>query len=359
MDCLIITGQHFFLHMLSDMDRITQLFDTFFTQRRWVAHGFFWLLILAFYVIFFGRRTENYFLTLFFVGLLMPVTICTTYFVNYVLIPRYLMKERYVFFGLYFIYTLLGSVFLETVIALITFIIMAQLSIKNMSPASIDIVFLLTSLLMVIFFASGIKMLLHWKKSKEEYQKLMREKVETELKFLKTQLNPHFLFNTLNNLYYLATIKSDKAPRAILALSDVLDYVLKEGKSTFVPLDRELKHLRDYVDLELLRYDDRAEVNINIIGAPEKHVIGPMILITLMENAFKHGVGPVADRPWIDMSVKCDEHQVNIKVNNGRKNKMNGHGIGLQNLQSQLKHLYEERFNLAIDDNTPEAFGVD
>ena len=93
------------------MDRITQLFDTFFTQRRWVAHGFFWLLILAFYVIFFGRRTENYFLTLFFVGLLMPVTIVTTYFVNYVLIARYLMRERYLFFGLYFTYTLLGSVF--------------------------------------------------------------------------------------------------------------------------------------------------------------------------------------------------------------------------------------------------------
>jgi two-component system response regulator LytT len=132
------------------MNRITLLFDTFFTKRRWVAHGCFWVLILAFYVIFFGRRTENYSLTLFFVGLLMPVTIGTTYFVNYVLIPRYLMQERYLFFGIYFTYTLLGSIFLETVIALITFIIMAELSIKSISPASIDIVFLLTSLLMVI-----------------------------------------------------------------------------------------------------------------------------------------------------------------------------------------------------------------
>ena len=340
------------------MDRITLLFDTFFTRQRWVAHVFFWLLILTFYVIFFGRRTENYSLTLFFVALLMPVTIGTTYFVNYVLIPRYLMQERYFFFGLYFTYTLLGSVFLETVIALITFIIMAELTIKSMSPASIDIIFLLTSLLMVIFFASGIKMLLHWKKSKEEYQKLMREKVETELKFLKTQLNPHFLFNTLNNLYYLAAVKSDKAPQAILSLSDVLDYVLKEGKSTFVPLDRELKHLRNYVDLELLRYEDRASVDISIFGKPDSHVIGPMMLITLMENAFKHGVSPVAQRSWINMCITCDDNQVNINIHNGRKNITNGHGIGLENLKSQLKHLFGERFQLVIHDKIANEFGV-
>ena len=340
------------------MNRITVFFDAFSTQRRWVAHVFFWLLILAFYVIFFGRRTDNYSLTLFFVGLLMPITIVTTYFVNYVLIPRYLMRERYLFFGLYFTYTLLGSVFLETVIALVTFIIMAELSIKSMSPASIDIVFLLTSLLMVIFFAGGIKMLLHWKKSKEEYQKLMREKVETELKFLKTQLNPHFLFNTLNNLYYLATVKSDKAPQAILCLSDVLDYVLKEGKSALVPLDRELKHLCNYVDLELLRYEDRAKVDIHVLGKPESHSIGPMMLITLMENAFKHGVGSVAESPWVQMSVKCDDEQVNINIRNGRKNRLNGHGIGLENLQSQLNHLFGERSQLVINDNIPAEFGV-
>lgn len=340
------------------MDRLTIFFDNFFTHQRWFVHVLFWLFILGFYVIFFGRKNEDYSLTLFFVGLLMPVTIGTTYFVNYVLVPRYLMREKYALFGLYFLYTLLGSLFLETVIALITFLVMAEVSIKNMSPASVDIIFMLTSLLMVIFFASGIKMLLHWRKSKEDYQMLMREKVETELKFLKTQLNPHFLFNTLNNLYYLATVKSDKAPRAILALSEVLDYVLKEGRSTFVPLRHELKHLQNYVALELLRYEDRVEVKINVSGDPEKHTIGPMILITLMENAFKHGVMPTARKSWINMSIICEDHQVNIEIRNGWKNKKNGHGIGLENLQSQLKHLYDEKFNLQIHDDHPEQFGV-
>lgn len=340
------------------MQRITMLSDSLITRQRWFIHVFFWLIILAFYVVFFGRKNENYAHTFFFVGLLMPVTIGTTYFVNYILIPRYLMQERYEFFGLYFIYTLLGSLFLETVIALITFIVVAEFRIKSMSPASIDIVFLLTSLLMVIFFASGVKMLLHWRKSKEDYEKLMREKVETELKFLKTQLNPHFLFNTLNNLYYLSTVKSDKAPQAILALSEVLDYVLKEGKSTFVSLDRELKHVRNYVALESLRYEDRVDLTIDVTGPTEKHTIGPMILITLMENAFKHGVMPTAGKSWIKMSVLCEETNVLIKIHNGRKNKTNGHGIGLENLRSQLKHLYAEKFQLTIHSDYPDEFGI-
>jgi sensor histidine kinase YesM len=340
------------------MDRIATFFDQLFTHRRWSVHVFFWLVILAFYVLFFGRKNDNYSLTFFFVGLLMPVTIATTYFVNYSLVPRYLLNGKYFLFGLYFFYTLLGSLLLETSIALITFIVMAGVKIKSMSPASIDVIFLLTSLLMVIFLAIGIKMLLHWKQSKEDYQKLMREKVETELKFLKTQLNPHFLFNTLNNLYYLATVKSDKAPQAILALSEVLDYVLKEGKSTFVPLDRELKNLRSYVALELLRYEDRVNVQIDVSGHPEKHAIGPMILITLMENAFKHGVMPVAGKSWIHLTIACTEDKTSIEICNAVKNKRNGHGIGLENLKNQLHHLYAENFKLQIRDDDQEKFGV-
>lgn len=189
------------------MKRLDSLLDYLFSRQRWVIHILFWLLILVFYVVFFGRENSNYLQTFFFVGLLMPVTIGTTYFLNYYLVPRYLMKERYGFFILYFIYTMLGSLFMEMMIAMLTFIVMAEVRIKEMSPASIDIFFLLTSLLMVVFFGVAIKMLLHWRESKEEYQKLMRDKVEAELRFLKIQLNPHFLFNTLNNLYYLTTEK--------------------------------------------------------------------------------------------------------------------------------------------------------
>lgn len=340
------------------MTRLDSLLDYLFSRQRWVIHILFWLLILAFYVVFFGRENRNYLQTFFFVGLLMPVTIGTTYFLNYYLVPRYLMKERYGFFILYFIYALLGSLFLEMMIAMLTFIVMAEVRIKDMSPASIDIFFLLASLLMVVFLGVAIKMLLHWRKSKEEYEKLMRDKVETELKFLKIQLNPHFLFNTLNNLYYLTTEKSDKAPQAILQLSEMLDYVMHSSKSLVVPLEKELKQVENYIALELLRYEDRVQITTQFSGGLYKYEIGPMILITLIENAFKHGVMPIAGKAWINYIIEEKEIGLCISISNSATGSKPGNGIGLENLRSQLNHLYKEEYQLNVDHTKANEFSV-
>ncbi|MBP9926964.1 MAG: histidine kinase [Cyclobacteriaceae bacterium] len=336
------------------MKQIELLLDRIFAHHRWVMHVLYWLVILLLYVIFFGRKESNYLQTLFFVGLLMPITLGTTYFLNYYLVPRYLMRDRFGIFLLYLIYTLIASLFLEMMISMITFIVIAEVRIKNMSPASFDFFFLLTSLLMVVFLGVAIKMILHWRKSKEDYQKLMRDKVETELKFLKAQLNPHFLFNTLNNLYYLSTEKSDKAPQAILALSEILDYVLHAGKSVLVPLREELKQVDNYIALELLRYEDRVSIETNYSGDLDRHKIGPMILITLIENAFKHGVMPVAGKAWINFRVECKEYSVVISMSNSTQVKVSGSGIGLANLKSQLNYLYNDNFVLTVNRESAE-----
>jgi LytS/YehU family sensor histidine kinase len=340
------------------MKRLDSFLDYLFSRQRWAIHILFWLLILAFYGVFFGRENSNYLQTFFFVGLLMPVTIGTTYFLNYYLVPHYLMKERYGFFMLYFIYTLLGSLFLEMMIAMLTFIVMAEVRIKDMSPASIDIFFLLASLLMVVFLGVAIKMLLHWRRSKDEYEKLMRDKVEAELKFLKIQLNPHFLFNTLNNLYYLTTEKSDKAPQAILQLSEILDYVMHSSKSVFVPLEMELKQVENYIALELLRYEDRVQITTQFSGSLNKYEIGPMILITLIENAFKHGVMPIAGKAWINFVVDEKERGLSISISNSASGTKPGNGIGLENLRSQLHHLYKDEYQLNVENTKANEFSV-
>ena len=332
--------------------------DYLFSRQRWVIHILFWLIILGFYAAFFGRENSNYVQTFFFVGLLMPITIGTTYFLNYYLVPRYLMKEQYGFFSLYFIYTLIGSLFLEMMIAMLTFIVMAEVRIDDMSPASIDIFFLLTSLLMVVFLGVAIKMVLHWRASKEEYQKLMHDKVEAELKFLKVQLNPHFLFNTLNNLYYLTTEKSDKASAAILQLSEILDYVMHSSKSVFVPLEKELKQVENYIALELLRYEDRVQVATRVLGDLDNLEIGPMILITLIENAFKHGVMPIASAAWIDLQIECTANVLSITVRNSADKTKAGNGIGLENLRSQLSHLYKEGYSMTVENANPNEFSI-
>jgi len=340
------------------MNRTTNWMDYLFTRQRWVIHILFWLFVLALYVIFFGRKNNNYLQTFFFVGLLMPVTIFTTYFLNYYLVPNYLMKERYAYFATYFVYALIGSLFLEMMISALTFIVMAELNIHDMSPASIDLFFLLASLLMVVFFAMGIKMLLHWKQSKEDYQKLMRDKIETELRFLKVQLNPHFLFNTLNNLYYLTTEKSNRAPQAILQLSEILDYVLHQGKAMLVPLESELKQVDNYIALELLRYEDRIEISKTIEGNINKKQIGPMMLITLIENSFKHGVMKTAGKAWIKMNIDCLPQATTIQISNSGRPAKQGIGIGLDNLRSQLDHLYPEKYSLQIDRDVADQFTV-
>ncbi len=354
---LLIWSGGFSLNMQA-MKCIEDFADYLFLRRRWVIHIFFWLLILIFYAVFFGRKNNNYLQTFFFVGLLMPVTVGTTYFLNYFLVPRYLMREKYGAFFMYFIYTLIGSIFIEMMIAVLTLLMMAGARIKNMSPASIDLVFLLTSLLMVVFLGVAIKMLLYWRKSKEEYERLMRDKVEAELKFLKVQLNPHFLFNTLNNLYYLSTEKSDKAPQAILQLSEILDYVLNQGKSVFVSLEDELRQVDNYISLELLRYADRVKIEKNIMGDLQGHNIGPMFLITLIENSFKHGVMNSASASWIKLAVECLPDKTMITVSNSATRKQPGNGIGLENLRSQLQHLYPGKHTLKAGSEGTDGFSV-
>ena len=332
------------------MNRIESIIDFIFTKHRWVVHVLYWLFVLVFYVIFFGRKNENYFSTFFFVGLLMPVTAGATYFLNYLLVPRYLMKERYAKFILYFIYTLIASLYLEMVVSFSTFIILAKLQTRNMSPASIDVFILLSSLLMVVFLGVAIKMLLHWRKSKEDYQKLMRDKVEAELRFLKSQLNPHFLFNTLNNLYYLASEKSDKAPQAILALSELLDYVLHETKLDYVSLEKEIQQIKNYMALESLRYEDRLQIDFKLEGNPQAHKIAPMLLMTLADNAFKHGVMPSVGKATIAISLRCTPTDFHAQVENsvGDNVNENTNGIGLENLKSQLNLLYKDSHQLTF-----------
>ncbi|NJM25142.1 MAG: histidine kinase [Bacteroidia bacterium] len=174
----------------------------------------------------------------------------------------------------------------------------------------------------------------------------MREKVEAELKLLKAQLNPHFLFNTLNNLYYLASEKSDDAPKAILALSEILDYVMHAGSRQQVALRTELDQVRHFVELEIMRYRDRVTIDIEVTGEIDNYVVVPMTLITLMENAFKHGVMPSAQPSWINLQIAPGASGLAISVTNSVSGQLQRRGLGLDNLRHQLDLVLGERYSL-------------
>jgi two-component system, LytTR family, sensor kinase len=188
-------------------------------------------------------------------------------------------------------------------------------------------------------------------------QQLQIEKQEAELNFLKSQTNPHFLFNTLNNIYSLARVKSDLAPESILKLSKILRYMLYETGGAFVAIEQELKVINDYISLEKLRYDESLRVNFNHDIEDMKQAIPPLLLIPLVENAFKHGVSETRGNPYIDIHLSINNRKLVFHVKNSTGNateKTIVENIGLSNLRRQLVLLYTD-YDLTVKQE-PNAF---
>lgn len=197
-----------------------------------------------------------------------------------------------------------------------------------------------------IFFFGIIKHIYDYRKLKEAAQKLRIEKQEAELNYLKSQTNPHFLFNTLNNIYSLARDKSDLTPESILRLSQILRFMLYETGGAFISIEQELKIISDYIALEKLRYDDSLVINFNYDIEDPKQALPPLLLIPLVENAFKHGVSETRNRPFVEIHLSVKNSQLVFLVKNSiepfsgeTKVKEN---IGLSNLRRQLELLYKD-----------------
>jgi two-component system, LytTR family, sensor kinase len=182
---------------------------------------------------------------------------------------------------------------------------------------------------------------------------LEKEKLEAELKFLKSQIHPHFLFNTLNNLYALTLKKSDKAPEMVIQLSNLLEYTLYSGKETEVQLDEELKQIRGYIDLEKLRFGNRLKTNTEIAGNVDGLLIAPLLLLPFVENSFKHGASNDLKSPFIDLIVNVEENRLIFSIRNscnGQSDKCEEYkeGIGLKNVKRRLELLYPGKHSLGI-----------
>ncbi len=183
-------------------------------------------------------------------------------------------------------------------------------------------------------------------------QQLRIEKQAAELNYLRSQTNPHFLFNTLNNIYSLARDKSDRAAEAVLRLSKILRFMLYETGGKFIAIEQELQIIRDYVDLEKLRYDESLRVNFNNDIEDMKQAIPPLLLMPLVENAFKHGVSETRDHPFVDIHLSVNKRILTFIVKNSTEGSADQHqvkeNIGLSNLRRQLQLLYTD-YALSIE----------
>lgn len=200
------------------------------------------------------------------------------------------------------------------------------------------------SLSSLIFFMI-IRHIYNHIKLKQTAQQLRIEKQQAELNYLKSQTNPHFLFNTLNNIYALARDKSDQTPETIMRLSKILRYMLYEGGSPYIAIEQELKIIDDYISLEKLRYDDTLRINFNYDIEDMKQALPPLLLIPLVENAFKHGVSETRNQPFVDIHLSIVKRQLAFFVRNSTEESSVGavkENIGLSNLRRQLELLYTD-----------------
>jgi len=179
-----------------------------------------------------------------------------------------------------------------------------------------------------------------------------KEKVTAELQLLKAQVHPHFLFNTLNNIYSFSLENSPKTPGLILKLSSLLSYMLYDCKAEEVLLEKEIEIMKNYIDLEKERYGNKIEISWNIEGDVKDKYIAPLLLLPFLENAFKHGTSEQLEKPWLSVDISVQQHIIRCKIVNSKNEyvPLSNHGIGVQNVKKRLALIYTDKHELKMND---------
>jgi len=204
---------------------------------------------------------------------------------------------------------------------------------------------------LVLTISTCSRVIQEWLGIEKKKQQIEHEKLSTELSFLKSQINPHFLFNTLNNIYSLALVKSDATADAVLKLSSIMRHVLSETKHDTVPLEKEIQFIKDYIELQKVRLTDKVTIRFLAEGKTDEKQIAPLILIPFVENAFKYGIS-TKEASGILFKLKADDNIIDFTSENnivaGEKEKNEQTGIGLKNTKRRLELLYPEKHTLTV-----------
>jgi len=326
--------------------------------KRLLTHILLWGIVLIFFSLFLGlegtSRASKFAFSTFF----LPVTIATTYFFIYNLIPKYLLHKEYFKFGLYAVYTIIISTVFIIVSTFYGFVLALGLHWNDNFPISKSIFYIIITIYLVIAIASAFSLLKNNYSSVAKNEELKNRILEAQLKlreqelqYLKMQLHPHFLFNTLNTIYGLSLLKNEKTPEMILQLSDLLDYILYQTKKPLVKLEDEINHIRNYIDLEKKRFREDLEIEFNSDAIPENIQIAPMLLLPFVENSFKHGKGNDG-KLKISIQLYLNEKIMNFRIINSisqKSERTEGEGIGLENIQRRLQILYKNEYDLEVE----------
>ena len=284
------------------------------------------------------------------------------YFNLYFLIPRFLEKGKYATYVLLVLLTII-TVAILIIPGYYASAYISGRSFRELFGIDPDFFFLvkqnsLASSAASMTLAMSIKLTKNWVQSTRRQQQLEKEKLETELKFLRAQFNPHFLFNTINSIFFLIHKNPVKASDALAKFSDLLRYQLYECNEKQIPLNHEITYLENFIELQKLRQNKNVQVSVDIRQQPTQHLmIAPFVLITFTENAFKH-LSDHTDSPnYIRLSLNLNGVYLQFKIINSVKDQkerdvVNYGGLGLQNITRRLDLIYPDQYQLDIQSNT-------
>jgi LytS/YehU family sensor histidine kinase len=292
-------------------------------------------------------------------NLALPINMCIVFYINYLwIVPKLALKKRYRLF--FFVNTVLVIFF-----ALLTHHAWLQLHPTGTSGTLLKTLtfFVARKMLLLtvpIVLATLIQQSLHWYQIEEKQKESEMQRKELELKNLQSQFNPHFLLNTLNNIYALISFDQKKAQKAVISLSELMRQMLYGNEQTDINLQDEIQFIDNYINLMRLRLPQTVEIDVRYdIPEPCRIRIAPLIFISLVENAFKHGVS-LSEPCFISIHLSADDHQICFESSNSNfpksKKDSSGHGIGLDQVQRRLDILYPENYKwekgILKDNNT-------
>ncbi len=328
----------------------------FFRYRIW-WHVLFWAGIFLMYWITYGGYMDRYYEEFIISLSLLPSRLIGTYVFLYLVLPFVTKKKNFLVFGILVVCHAFFYGFIIWASYLFTNSYTGYYDFSHYSLFHVPKIFnKLVANYGIPVLAASIKIFKKWYIDDQKNKKLAEEKLAAELSFLKSQVHPHFLFNTLNNLYALTLIKSDRTPGVVLKLSDLLDYMIYKSNDDFVPLKKELEILEGYIELEKIRYNERLDLTYKIEGKVDGHQIAPLVLLPFIENSFKHGASNDRDKPNIQVYLKIGMDCLQLKVLNSipkekeekKKDKSVSEGIGLKNVQRRLELIYPRQHELLI-----------
>ncbi|GAB3424472.1 sensor histidine kinase [Niabella aquatica] len=330
---------------------------------------FYWLLSFSLLVFIYGTAYDSYDLGAKIILMLLPVHMCYFYLIAHWVVPRFFFRDKYIkTFFLLLLLMLLIAVLYRMVEVFITdpyiyrfyklrdsSFTWPKLSLSKWTQlkSPVDFVNAVERTNTVVWICITLKLFILWNERKQAV-------LQAELNFLKAQLHPHFLFNSLNNLYALSLNNAPQTPGIILGLSNILRYVLYECTAEQVSLKRDIEVLHDYIELEKLRYEDRLELNVSMSDNTGNAEIAPLLMLPLVENAFKHGAAETTDTPWINIELYVSGDTLAFKISNSKPEqpvinnpgqKLSGE-IGLLNLKKRLELLYPGKHSFRYFDES-------